>query len=79
MNKFDAEYKKQYSHIDGNIVTAKRKIASAIDDSWIYSMHWEPDTWVEQARVDVQKRINEVTEDLNLLKQAKELLNEING
>lgn len=77
MEKYEAEYKKQYSHIDGSIVTARDKIAYAINDQWIYSLHWKKDTWIEQAKRDLKKRTEETKADLNLLKQASELLNSI--
>ena len=77
LSKYTAENKKQYSHLDGDIVTAKYKIAFAINSSWIYSMHWKDDTWVEQAKKDMEKRLQLITKELNLLIQANELLNSI--
>ena len=77
MNKYEAEVKKQYSHVDGKLVTAKEKIAYAINDEWIYSMHWKNDTWITQASRDLQKRISFNVREYNLLKQAEELLNSI--
>ena len=77
LSKYTAENKKQYSHLDGDIVTAKHKIAFAINTSWIYSMYWKEDTWVEQAKKDMEKRLQLITKELNLLIQANELLNSI--
>lgn len=77
MNKYEAEHKKQYSHKDGTLITAKHKIASAVNDSWIYSYHWKNDTWLEQAQEDLTQRIANVTTDLNRLNQAQSLLNSI--
>ena len=77
LSKYTAENKKQYSHVNGDIVTAKHKIAFAINTSWIYSMHWKDDTWVEQAKKDMEKRLQLITKELNLLIQANELLNSI--
>ena len=79
LSKYTAENKKQYSHLDGDIVTAKHKIAFAINTSWIYSMHWKDDTWVEQAKKDMEKRLQLIAKELNLLIQANELLNSIEG
>jgi len=77
MNKYEAEYKKQYVSSSDGLITAKQKIATVINSTWLYSMHWKDDTWIEQAKSDVQKRIIEVTKDLALLNQAELLLNEI--
>ena len=77
MNKFEAETKKQYSHVNGTITTARNKIAYAINTDWIYSMHWKRDTWVEQAKRDLEKRLMANSKDYNLLKQAQELLESI--
>ena len=77
LSKYTAENKKQYSHVNGDIVTAKHKIAFAINTSWIYSMHWKDETWIEQAKKDIQDRLQSVAEEHNLLLQANELLNSI--
>lgn len=77
MNKYEAEYKRQYSHVDGSLVTAKEKIAYAINDDWIYSMHWKDETWINQAKEDLQTRFNANAKEFNQLKQAEELLNDI--
>jgi len=76
MNKFEAETKKQYTY-QNLLVTAKKKVGLLIDDSWYYSMHWKNDTWVEQAKRDLKKRLKENKEEKKLLKVAKYILNEI--
>ena len=40
-------------------------------------MHWKDETWIEQAKKDIQDRLQSVAEEHNLLLQANELLNSI--
>jgi hypothetical protein len=76
MTKFEAETNKVFRGRLGPI-TAKEKIANAIDDRWIYSSHWKQDDWVEQAKVDLIGRICEVKEELDQLLEARILLDSI--
>ncbi len=81
MNYYEATYIKQFANSnntrDGkaNLVTAKTKIASLVNDDWIYSMHWpEDETWVNQARKDVDKALISARERVSELEQARGIL-----
>ena len=76
MTKYEAEIKKQYVH-GNNLVTAKQKIAFTLNDTWIYSIHWKNDTWIDQAKVNLQDRLRENAKDLEGLQMAETLLNTI--
>ncbi len=76
MTKYEAETSKVYFSA-GCLITAKAKIASAIDDSWIYSMHWKDDTWVDQARDACINRIDSLRWELSQLESAMELIKSI--
>lgn len=82
MNKFESLYKKQYSGInpfsrESCLITAREKVASIINDSWIYSVYWKNETWVEQAIEDLQKRKIANAKEAELLRTAEYILNDI--
>ena len=76
MTKYEAETKKQYLANTG-LITAKNKIAHCIDGRWIYSMHWKKESWVEQARIDLKKRQEELYKVHNELLLAQQMLDNI--
>lgn len=80
MTRFEARYDKLYtSRVMGRDfkITTWEKIASIINSAWIYSRYWKNDTWVEQAKVDLAKRVSYVEEDLRELREAKRMLDSI--
>jgi len=76
MTKFEAEYKKDY-FICGTLVSARDKIAYHINSNWIYSAHWNDDTWVDQASKDCNERIDQVKKELSGLMAARNMIDNI--
>lgn len=77
MTKFAAETRKIQK--DGDLITLKDWIANQINTSWIYSSHWQDETWVEQAKEDCLSRIDTVKKDLASLYEALSILEAIDG
>lgn len=79
ITKYQAEHDKKYIHPSSGrlLITAKEFIQFSINNNWIYSMHWNDDTWVEDAKVDCQHRINDLKKELNLLNKSKKILESI--
>lgn len=76
ISKFEAEH--VANHLtSGRFKTIKDEIAMAVNDTWLYSMHWNNDTWLDQAEQDIMSRICEVEEDLTSLNNAFKLLSRI--
>jgi len=70
MTKFESETYRVYSDDNGNRITLKEFIANQINSSWIYSAHWNDETWVHQARNDCLYRIDSAKKDLESLHTA---------
>ncbi len=78
MTLFEATYNNKYV-VRGrdNLVSAKDKIASCINSTWVYSMHWKIDSWHIQAKEDLNTEIIAAKERIRELEQAKSILNKI--
>jgi hypothetical protein len=78
MTRYEAEYVKQYAGRFG-LITAKHKIADAVNCDWCYSMYWEDSTWVEQASKDVLSRLDNLEKEKNELHAALKILESIHS
>lgn len=76
MTEFEAATKKDYL-LNGELITAYDFIVAVINTDWIYSSHWEPEIWKQQAIQDCNYRIKQITAELNDLNKALKLLNSI--
>jgi len=77
MTKFEAETDRHYFHSNSQFKTTKERIAYYINSNWIYSAHWKDETWVEQAKEDCLTRIDQVQKELNELKLAMIIIENI--
>jgi len=59
------------------LVTLKKAVSVIINTEWIYSLHWSEKTWVEDAKKDCKKRIEDVRKDLRDLESALMKLEDI--
>lgn len=77
MKKYHAEINRSFAGPNGTLITAKTKIARAIDSEWKYSWHWKDDTWVDDAIRDCIHRLNLLQSDLAELRTALDILSSI--
>lgn len=82
MTLFEAEHEEKYpGFVLGRpaIITLKSKAAQIINTSWLYSMHWSKNNWVNDAKEDCRARIDMAKRDLDTLEALLDKLCTIEG
>lgn len=78
MTPVEAKYRRDFT-IGKTRVTAKEKVASLLDDNWMYSWNWpnDGDLWIDKAKEDVDAAMAYVKARIASLEKAKAILEDI--